>query len=291
VYFEVIDKQEKMKIELTENRNQILVEKPYFEMVRLRHIQGLFAEFDIEIQPNNDNHFCIETDDEMAKNYIDYTKKSIQDYFLKFNQNEISINGLLARISRNKFHAVDSKPICYQISIIGCLNNLVQANSTKRIVRESRLKGVNYELTLHQDQIKFSNIDYDCFYLKKNLILWNETIELIGNYSLRIMENKFKVIIESKAKYFSSSTSRQIGIWLKKNQFSSDEKLYLYEIIRTIKTDIEEQNKNLFGFTIYIEKNDDSIYWDKDFLLNFEWSIRNLLTNAKSTEIKREASR
>jgi hypothetical protein len=280
-----------MKIELTQNRNQILVERPYFEMVRLRHLHGLFAEFDIDIQPNGENYFCVETDNETAKDYIDYVTKSIQNYFLTLNQNEISINGLLARISKNKFHAIDSKPICYQISIIECLNNLVQLNTTKRIVIESRLKGTNYELTPYEAQIQFSNIDYDCLYLKESLIFYNETIELAGKYSLRIMQNEFKIIIESKATYFNSSTRRCIGIWFKKNQFSDDEKIQLYETLRVIKTDIQEQGKNLFGFIVYIEKNNDSSYWDKEFLLNFEWSLRNLLSNEKSIEIKKEDSR
>lgn len=225
--------------------------------------------------------------------YIQYSTKAIREYFHKFNQNEISINGLSVRLSKNKFHAVDSKPFGYQISILRCLDNLIESNLAKKIIAKSQIKATNYELTPYENQLKFNNIDFDCIYLKKNLILWDESIKLNRNYSLKIMEKEFKIIIKTRAKYICSSTSRRIGIWFKKNQFTPDEKIYLYEILRTIKEDLQEQKKNLFGFVIYIEKIKylDSLCWDKDFLLNFEWSIRNLFSYEKSCEIKKEASR
>ena len=278
-----------MEIELVETRNQIIIEEAHYEMVRLRHIQGLFAEYDIKIHGNNDNVFRIETDDEIARQYIESSKKKIQDYFERLFRNEISISGMNAFIANNKFHAVDSKPICYQLSIIQCLNNLIKRSTTRRTVQEPKLEGMHYSLKPHNDQIKLNNVDFDCYHLPQCLITHDHSVAIKENYSLEIKGSRYKILIESKSKHYSSSARRQIGIWFRKDEFTAGTRINLYETLRLIKTDFERAGKNLCGFMVYLYKhNHEGKDNASDFFLNFEWSIRNLLSNKTSTEIMKE---
>lgn len=280
-----------MRIELTKNRNQIVIEKPYSEMVRFRRLHGLFAEFDIKIEPRKDNLFQIETDDEVAKEYINYSINGLKDYFNKLSQKEIMLIGISASIKNNKFHAVDSKPICYQIALIETLNNLINLSSTRKLVSEPTLKGKNYLITKYEDKLNLSNIDYDCCYLPKIPITQNKSIEIIGSHKLQIMDSKIQIIIESKSKYFDSTTSRQIGLWFKKKQFMSAFQIRIYEIIQRIISDFKHEGLNLFGFIIYFDRLQEKEEWQDGLLVNFEWSIRNLLTNKNSIELTNEARR
>ena len=278
-----------MEIELVETRNQIITDEPHYEMVRLKHIHGLFAEYDIKIHSNSDNVFRIETDDERARQYIESSKKGIQDYFERLFRNEISISGMNAFIANNKFHAVDSKPICYQLSIIQCLNNFIKRSTTRRTVQEPKLEGIHYSLKPHSDQIKLSNVDFDCYYLPRCLIIHDHSVAIKENYSLEIKGSRYKILIESKSKHYSSSARSQIGVWFRKDEFTAGTRINLYETLRLIKTDFERAGKNLYGFMVYLyqhnhEGKDDA----SDFFLNFEWAIRNLLSNKSSTEIIKE---
>lgn len=197
-------------------------------------------------------------------------------------------------ITKNdKFHAVDSKPVTYQITIIEALKRIIRQSDTKRLVITPKLKGKNYLFEIKPEKREYRNLEWDEITTQEYVRIFDETKYLNTNGIIRIKDCEVDFYLESNINEWNTRSQNRIHLRFKKGEFTPNQMIEYLKIMELVMEDEYKNDRNVSGFIIYFEKNDTKVdIWKrKDENLTFEWAIRNILSSEKTIEIKKEADR
>ena len=271
-----------MKIELTDQRNMIQLNQTYFEKIRLKNIMGLFAYYDLSIKPNDSNIISISSTDKIIQEWLQHIKGKIIKFFEDLNSHEIGVVGMDLEIKNNKFHAVDSKPVAFQVTIIQSLTKVLNSVNSTRKVQKPLLKTSLYSITELTEYQRREPSDYELMTIELQGLRFDDYVLLNHSHQLNLLKSSVSTLVRPKHD-ISYSTSRRMHFNCKNNLFSTSYKLKFYEIIKRIENDFAKNQKDLGEFEVFVDySNIDQFKESINFFLDWEWSLRNLLNNENS---------
>ncbi len=271
-----------MKIELTDQRNMIQLTQTYFEKIRLKNIMGLFAHYDLTIKPNESNILSISSTDKTVQEWLQHIKGKIIDYFEDLNSHEIGVGGMELEIKNNKFHAVDSKPVAFQITIIQSLAKVLNSVNSRKVVNKPILQTSLYSIRELTEYQRREPADYELMTIQLQGLRFDDYVLLNHSHRLNLLESSVSTLVRPKYD-ISYSTTRRMHFNFRNDLFPLSYKIKFYEIIKNIENDFTKNQKDLGEFEVFVDySNHDKFKENANFLLDWEWSLRNLLNNEDS---------
>lgn len=273
--------------------NKISFDKEYREKVLLRHFQGLYANYELTINPINSNVIRLYSENEEANRYLESISHEIGRFIELYHDNDISINGFEITTRNDKFHAIDSKPSTYQITIIEALKRIIRKTDTRRQVIIPKLKGRNYSFETKVEKKEYRNLEWEEISTQAYVRIFDETKYLNTNGAIRIRDCEIDFHLESNINEWNTRSQNRVHLRFKKGEFTPNQMIEYLKIVELIMEDEYKNDCNVSGFIIYFEKNDTQVdIWKrKGENLIFEWAIRNILSSETTIEIKKEADR
>lgn len=245
----------------------------------MKNVMGLYAYYDLTINPKENDEVIISTDDETVKSWLATPDGKIPQFFDMLKKCEIGVGGMNIDLKNNRLHAIDSKPVCYEITLIESLRKALFSDSARKIVKSPLLNSNRYnifEFTEFQshDYANYERLSIDLKGLKND-----DFILLKQSNEIQILDSSIVTFIRPKYNMYYS-TSRHISLLFKNDQFADSLKLKFYQVIKMLELEFLKEQKDLGEFEIFIEFTDkEKFEKDTEFILDWEWSIRNLLAN------------
>lgn len=270
---------------------RIAFEEVYHEKVLIKHHQGIYSNFDLTITPNSESKIRLQSNDKKAQQYLDHIANGIKRFLQTYTENDISINGFDIKTENDKFHAVDSKPITYQIPIIQAIKRIIQEQNTIRKVIKPKLKTSQYYFEVVENKRQNRNLEWDGLSTNQIIRKFEKTKCVNINGTINLVNCDFDITLEN-SDYYYTSMKNLIQLRFKKNEFHYGEMLRYLNIMNLIVLDEYKQNINPSGFILYIEKKNciKKIETEKK-MLTFEWCLRNILSSETVYKVTNEADR
>lgn len=274
------------------NENKISFTEVYHEKVLLKHFQGLYSNFDLTISPIASNKVILSSTDSKGKQFLSQIASGIKKYIKIYEENNVSICGLKIETTKDKFHAVDSKPITYEIPIIQALDTIFKRPNTNRTVLEPKLNTNLYCFEHISNKKDYRNLEWDSLSTKQLIRHHKSTKSLNVNGLIKIENSDVDITIESNSNEWNTRLQNRIDLRFQKDKFSHEEMLNYLRILELIVLDEYRTNLNPSGFVLYFERNETKIEWrEENKLLTLEWCLRNILKSESTYQIKNEADR
>jgi len=272
----------KMKITLKDQRNMIQLNQTYFEKIRLKNIMGLFAYYDLTIKPNETNVISFSSDDKTIEEWLQHIKGKLINFFEDLNSHEIGVTGMDLEITNNKFHAVDSKPVAIQVTIIQSLTKILNSANSTKVVKKSLLQTSLYSIKELTEYQRREPTEYELVTIELQGLRFEDYVLLNHSHEINLSESSVSTLVRPKHD-ISYSTTRRMHFNFKNDLFSLTYKIKFYEIIKNIENDFAKIEKDLGEFEVFVDFSSyDKFNENPNFFLDWEWSLRNLLNNQKS---------
>lgn len=273
--------------------NKISFSEEYKEKVLLRHFLGLYSNFELIIKPTDSNIIRLYSENQEANRFWDRISHGIRDFIDLYIENDISVNGFDVITSNDKFHAIDSKPITYQIPIINALKRIFTDVNTQRTIVNPKLEGKNYSFQPQLEKKKYRNVEWDEVSTRENIRFFQETKYLNTNGLVKISNCDIDFYLESNINEGDTRSQNSIKLRFKKEEFTPNQMVDYLRIVELIISDEYKNKINLSGFILYFEKNNLQVdlFDRKGENIVLEWAIRNLLSSEKTIKIIKEADR
>lgn len=257
----------------------IYLNQSYFEKIRLKNVMGLYAHYDLTISPNDSSKILISTDDRTVQSWLVTTNGKISTFFEDLNKYEIGVGGMNFELINNKLHAIDSRPICYEISLIESIRKALNSNASNKIAKTPHIASNRYSITEFSKLQSREYADYERLRINLKGLRNNENILLKCSNNIQISKSSISTLIRPKCDMYYS-TSRHISLLFKNGQFAESLKVKFYEIVKLLEVEFVKENKDLGELEIFIEYSDQEKFEnDPEFIFDWEWSLRNLFSN------------